>query len=398
MDADACLRTMVQRLEIMVCSLSEFVQIESGSMNKLGVDRVGGVLASRFEKLGFTIRVLPERTSGDHLVAIRRGRGRGTLLFMLHLDTIWPAGSIRTNPFHIRGGKAYGPGVLDMKGGWVVLLSALEYLGQAGLDMFDTVTVFMTGDEELGSVTARKHIVDIGRSADWALVMEPAREDGALVTQRGAVGAVRVEVRGVMAHSSAIKRGASAIVGACKVVSALDQLNDPERGMSVNVGLLSGGAARQVVADRALLSVDLRAPSSDGCSRLLEDLRSVVARELTADALESVVEGGVTRPAFVPNERSQLLFTLAYGCAQQIGVSLSQAGTSGGSDGNLVADCGVTTLDGLGAEGAGMCTTGEYVQVESLPRRSALLALIVAELGSRCRPWLLGAASDDTTG
>ena len=138
-----------------VDELERYVTIESGSRDKAGVDRVGRAVSEAFRALGFTIERIAETECGDHLVARRSGGGGGRLLALIHLDTVWPAGSLATNPFRVEDGRVYGPGTRDMKGGWVVLLSALRALRAAGWDGLAETTVFMTGDEELGSPRGR---------------------------------------------------------------------------------------------------------------------------------------------------------------------------------------------------------------------------------------------------
>ncbi|HVA40546.1 MAG TPA: M20/M25/M40 family metallo-hydrolase, partial [Candidatus Binataceae bacterium] len=234
----------------MVEELARYVKSESGSREKAGVDRVGHLVSSAFRELGFDVERIPEEHCGDHLVAKRLGKGRGRLLGLIHLDTTWPSGSLAENPFRIEEGRVYGPGIRDMKGGWVVLLGALRALRAAGWDGLAETTVFMTGDEELGSPQGRRWIEKEAEKADWALVMEPARDNGAMVISRGMVGAVYFEVRGVAIHATMRQLGASAISEAAHKILALEALTDVERGVLVSVGLIEGGTARQIMPDR----------------------------------------------------------------------------------------------------------------------------------------------------
>ena len=162
-----------------------------------------------------------------------------------------------------------------MKGGWIVLLSALRALRAAGWDGLAETTVFMTGDEELGSPHGRPWIEKEARQADWALVMEPARENGGLVTRRGMVGAVSFEIHGAATHATSRTAGASAIVEAAHKILALEALTDVERGVLVNVGIVEAGNARQVIPDRAYLSIDLRAPGSGEADALIASVRQI---------------------------------------------------------------------------------------------------------------------------
>lgn len=371
-------RALSSRQDEMTDLLREFVELESGSYDKAAVDRIGVLLSSRFTSLGFSVDRLHEETTGDHLVATRRGAGEGRLLVLIHLDTVWPTGTLAEIPFEIVDGRATGPGVLDMKGGWVVLLSALEGLRDIGWDGYELITVFMTADEQLGSPTGRSAIEEQATKHDWALVMEPARENGGLVTKRGAVGAVFVDVEGMTAHAMGSIPGASAIVEASHMAVTLEQLTEREQGMIVNVGILNGGSARQVVPDRARMTIDVRAPTPEKADWLMSRIREIVATR-TVPGTEARLSGGITRPAFLSDQSTTELYATAQRCAGALGIAIGAESTRGGSDANFTAARGIPTLDGLGPEGANGCTRSEYVVLDSLPRRTALLAGLIAE-------------------
>jgi glutamate carboxypeptidase len=378
-DIAALHRYLVTQQPALVRELETFVSLESGSRDREGVNRVGVELAAALATLGFAVERRLEREAGDHLVARRAGAGHGRLLVLIHLDTVWPRGSFGETPFRVDSNQAWGPGVLDMKGGWVVLLGALRALAEVGWNGLASTTVFVTADEELGSPTGRRWIEEEARRADWALVLEPARENGALVIQRGMVGALALEVTGATAHTTNRDRGASAIRAIAGKVLALEGLNDPEAGVLVNVGTISGGSARQVVPDHASISIDLRAPSAELAEVLLARVRAI-AEETTVAGTRAILFGGITRPAFPASTGTLRLLRLAQRCGAELGLTLEGAATRAGSDGNFTAALGVPTLDGLGPEGANACSRDEYVLLNSLPRRAALLAGIIAGL------------------
>ncbi|HLI52353.1 MAG TPA: M20 family metallopeptidase [Thermomicrobiaceae bacterium] len=365
----------------MTAELERYVTIESGSRDKAGIDRVGRVVSEAFSELGFDIERIEEPVSGDHLVARRRGSGSGTLLALIHLDTTWPAGSLAAFPYHVEDGIAYGPGIRDMKGGWVVLLWALRALRQASWDGLGELRVFMTGDEELGSPRGRQWIEREARTADWALVMEPARDGGNLVTSRGMVGAVYFAIEGKAIHNSNrhLGTGASAVAEAAHKILALEALNDTERGVLVNVGTIAGGAARQIVPDRAQLSIDLRAANPDDAEELVERVQQI-AEQTFIPGVTTVMSGGITRPAFRNSAGGERLLRLAQDCGSQIGLSLDGIYVRSGSDGNFTAALGVPTLDGLGPEAGAGSGRNENVLLASIPRRAALLAGIITGL------------------
>lgn len=367
------------RQDQMVEELGRYVSCESGSYDKAGIDRVGAEVAAAFRELGFTIDTIPETEFGNHLVARRRGSGVGRLLALIHLDTIWPAGTLAENPFRVSDGRAYGPGILDMKGGWVVLLEALRALAHVGWDGLASTTVFMTGDEQLGSARGRPWIEKEAESADWSLVMEPAREGGHLCIQRSLLGSMIFDVTGKPAHTVRSHQGASAIDELAYKIVALRELHDPERGVLVNVGLIEGGSARQVLAGRAKATIDVRAPNSELADELMTAVREIGER-VYVPGTTTTVTGRIHRPAFIPSEGTRQLLALAQKQAAALGMQVEGVGTQGGSDGCFTAAMGVPTLDGLGPEGFHSGSRDECVLIESLPRRAALLAGLIASL------------------
>lgn len=379
LDLTGFARRLEARVPDFVGELHDYVEMESGSYDKEAVDLIGRTLSERFEKLGFEVERIAQDKVGDHLFARRRGHGSRRLFVLIHLDTVWPVGTLDEVPFSVSDGRAFGPGVLDMKGGWVVLLTALRELGSACLDRFGSVDVFMTSDEQLGSPSARSTIERLATGSDWALVMEPARESGALVTKRGAVGAVYVDITGINAHAMGKRTGASAIAEASHMILQLEALTQREQGLIVNVGTIIGGSARQVVPDRAQMVLDLRAPAPADADRLVAQVRHIVGHRHIAGT-QATLTGGITRPAYAVDAACEPLFEVAKTCGAELDLPIKPEGTRGGSDGNFTAGLGIPTLDGLGPEGANGCTRDEYVLVESFPRRTALLAGIIDRL------------------
>jgi glutamate carboxypeptidase len=364
----------------MVEELGTYVKSESGSREKDGVDRVGHLVSAAFRELGFDIERISETECGDHLVAKRMGQGRGRLLGLIHLDTTWPSGSIEENPFRIEDGKVYGPATRDMKGGWVVLLWALRALRAAGWDGLAETTVFMTGDEELGSPQGRPWIEKEAERADWALVMEPARDNASMVISRGMVGAVYFEVRGVAIHTTMRQHGgASAIVEAAHKILALEALTDVERGILVSVGLIEGGTARQIMPDRVHMSIDVRAPGVREADEVMAKI-SEIAGQTTVPGTSTIMTGGITRPAFEATDASKRMLALAQRNGLYFDQTIEGIYVRSGSDGNFTGAKGVPTLDGLGPESSGNSGRGEHIVIESLPRRAAILAGVIAGL------------------
>ncbi|MGH7715543.1 MAG: M20/M25/M40 family metallo-hydrolase, partial [Vulcanimicrobiaceae bacterium] len=278
-----------------------------------------------------------------------------------------------------KDGRLYGPGIHDMKGGWIVLLGAFRALRNAGWDDLASSTIFLCGDEELGSPSARAHIETECRNADWQVVMEPAREGGNLGTSRGVVGAIYLTVHGEFASATSGK-GASAITEAAHKVLAISKLSVLERKKLLNVGIVEGGTARQAVPAKTWLSIDLRAQSQEDGEDLVRSVQEI-AGQVVVPGTKTVMTGGITRPAFPRNEGNVRMFTIAQEIGREIGLTLEEAPTQvGGSDGNFGAAMGLPTLDGLGIVG-GNVAGRQFGIVDSIAQRGALLAATIERLG-----------------
>ena len=351
----------------MIRLLRELVEIESPTGSS-GVRRVAERIAEELEPLGAAVSF-----HGDHMRADLRGDG-APLLLLAHSDTVWEEGTLERMPFRIDGGRAFGPGAYDMKAGVVVMLAALRATRTRR-----AVRVFLTADEEVGSVTARDHLAAAAEGATAALVVEPPTPAGHLKTGRKGVGRFTVEVRGRAAHASSRREeGVNAIEELAHQVLRLAGLNAQGIGVSVNVGVVRGGTRENVVPERAEAAFDIRVGSAAAQAAAEERLRSL---EAVLAGAEIAVRGGWTRPPLEPTPASHSLFLRAREHGLGLGLALEQATVGGGSDGNLVGALGVPVLDGLGAQGGGAHAVDEHVLLSSLPVRAALLARILEDPG-----------------
>jgi len=380
LQSPALLTALAAREGEMLDHLRGIVAIDSGSYDAAGVDAVGDLLAARWADLGFACERVAVPGAGSYRRLRRKFRGRGCLMILGHLDTVWPKGTAAEWPFRIDDGLAQGPGVGDMKGGLVMAWAAVSSLLAADFDGVGEIRHVLVPDEELGSVGSRLLIEEDARSADWVLVLEPARDNGAVVVERGAVGAIIVRATGISAHVMHRDNGASAVHALACLVGPLEALSDPERGESVNVGILRGGDARQMVPRSCEMHIDLRAADSGGAGRLLARVLEIIERG-RGERIEISVEGGITRPAF-PAEASRDLFAAAAGVAQVLSIDYPSARTIGGSDGSFCAALGRPTLDGLGPVCFDSCSRRERIPVRSLIERGAVLAGLIAQLGT----------------
>jgi glutamate carboxypeptidase len=348
--------------------IRELVEIESPT-DSPGVGVVARRVAEELDALGGSVELI-----GDHVWADFGGSGE-RLLVVGHTDTVWPLGTLAVMPFRIDGERAYGPGVFDMKSCLAVMLEAIRVAG----DDRRTLRVFLTADEEMGSRTGRTHLE---RSADGvaaAFVVEPPTAGGNLKTARKGLGRFRLSITGRAAHAGTHRsEGVSAIEELAHQILALHALNDDERGLSINVGVVSGGTAENVVAAQAEAQVDVRVSSRadlDYVERTLSELRPVDSRTRIE------IGGGWTRPPLERSPGGARLFARAREIGRELGLELDEESSGGGSDGNLVAAMGVPVLDGLGAEGAGAHGPDEHILLPSLSVRSRLLAGLLCSPG-----------------
>jgi glutamate carboxypeptidase len=294
------------------------------------------------------------------------------------MDTVWPLGSTREMPVRRDDDRLYGPGVYDMKGGLAQLVFALRALTAAGLTPAVTPVVFVNTDEELGSRESSRYVRLLARAAARAFVLEPAYgPDGALKTGRKAAGRFVVVVRGRAAHAgTSPEQGVSAILELSHQVQRLFALNDPERGITVNVGSIDGGLGPNVVAPEASAVVDARAVTAADTRELEAAIRGL-RPVLPGSSVE--VEGEFVRPPMEQTSRNRALYRVARAAGERIGLDVGEAPVvGGGSDGNFTG-LYTATLDGLGPVGDGAHASDEHVVVSRLAERAALLALLLLE-------------------
>ncbi len=349
-------------------------RLESPSTDKAAVDRCGRELAARLEALGSRVEWLHRERAGDHVRA-ELGRGDRQVLLLGHFDTVWPIGQLARMPIRREEGRLHGPGLFDMKAGIALGMAAARALIERGGDPGRRIVMLWTTDEEIGSQTSRAAIEEEARRSDAVFVLEPSLPGGAVKTSRKGCGEFEIVVSGVAAHAGIDPaKGASAIHEIARQVAAAERLQDPARGVSVNVGLISGGSRPNVVAEEARAVVDVRAPRIEDARRI----ESALAALAPVDSrTRVVVRGGFDRPPLERGPGVARLYERARDIAGRLGRTLDEGGTGGGSDGNFTAALGVPTLDGLGAVGDGAHALHEHVIIKELPWRAALLAALI---------------------
>jgi glutamate carboxypeptidase len=349
--------------------LRELVQTESPTGHTDGVRAVAERVGAELEASGADVRF-----ADNHLVAELTGEGK-PLLVLGHTDTVWPVGTLASMPFRVADGRAFGPGVFDMKGGLVVLVEAVRSAGPGRRSL----RIFLTADEERGSLTARKALREQASGVAAALVLEPPTPAGALKTARKGLRRFRLVVEGRAAHAGTNpEQGASAIEELAHQVLRIKALGDTSPGISVNVGVVRGGTEGNVVAAHAEARVDVRLAYAADSARLDDALRKL---RPAVDGTRLRIEEEYDRPPLERTAGSAALFAKAYEHGRDLGLDLREAASGGGSDGNLVGALGVPVLDGLGAEGGGAHARGEHVRLTSIPVRARLLARLLEDPG-----------------
>jgi glutamate carboxypeptidase len=366
------------RRDEMLAVLGEIVRLESPSDNKAAVDRLANYLQQRCRELGGDVEVLSQEDFGDVTVARWPGSGDDPILVMTHIDTVWPLGTIERKPFQVDGDVARGPGVYDMKASVAMMLEALTLLKENDVS-HRPITWLINTEEEIGSPVSRPHIERLARESAYVLVLEPpVAPSGSLKTARKGVGMFTMHIKGLAAHAGADpEKGISAIQELANQIQYLHGLTDFELGTTVNVGVVSGGTARNVVSAEATALIDLRVTTMVEGERVV---KAILNSQPRLRGSEVSVEGGLNRP---PMERTEMIaeaFKEVREIGSRLGLQLTEASTGGGSDGNFTAAIGATTIDGLGCTGDGAHAEHEHIELDGLCERTALLTELLSSL------------------
>jgi glutamate carboxypeptidase len=372
------LHFFVDRGDAITETIRQLVEVESPSDNKQAVDQLGTLLAGRFEALGGHSKFHRTQDFGDHLqVDFANERSGKPVLLLGHIDTVYPLGALAGMPCRVADGRLSGPGALDMKSGIALILHAIDGLRTWHSDSLPRpVTVLLVSDEEVGSASSRRITESLARRSAAVLVLEPAYGmKGAVKTARKGVGEYVLKVSGKAAHSGLdFEKGESAIVELAKQITAISKLVDLKRGLTLNVGLVSGGTRTNVIPAQATASLDVRVARMKDAAGIDRQLRALKPfnRKCTLE-----ITGGVNRPPMERGSGVTGLYQQASEIAKKLGWKLEEASVGGGSDGNFTASLGIPTLDGLGGVGEGAHATHEFITLSELPRRAALLAELI---------------------
>ena len=372
------LKYLTSQQEAMVSTLAQWVNQDSPTYNKPAVDTMGQATAQAFIEAGATLSTThTQKEMGNHYT-LSYGNAQSQILTLCHFDTVWPMDEAKKRPFTIEDNRATGPGIHDMKAGTLIALFALKAIRHFQLKPRHKLVYMLTSDEEISSPTSRLIIEAEGKKSSYCLVPEGSHNKSILTTSRKGVGRFNLEITGKAAHAGVEpQNGVSAIDELARQIQVLHALNDFERGVTVNVGVVSGGERPNIVAPFATAQADLRvATQADGD----ELSRQILNLQPQLPGSKINVSGGITRPPFVETPAGLALFQKAQDVARELGFSVERFNSGGGSDGSFVAALGVPTLDGMGSLGGGAHALHEHILLNSLPLRAALMAELIMQL------------------
>ena len=385
METIALLAAAEAQIERFLSDLALLVNIDSGTYTPEGVALVADTLQEWFEAAGALVEQVPGkphegRAHGPHIIARWPGAGRGRILLIGHMDTVFPAGEVALRPFRSEDGRAYGPGVMDMKSGLLVGLYAARLLRDEA--PWAELVMLCNSDEEVGSPTSHDLVAHLASQADATLVLEPNSRIEKVTVARKGVATFRMDVTGLSAHAGVEPdKGRNAIVELARRALAVHALNGTIPGVTLNLGVIAGGERPNIVADHAHLLIDARAPDPESVAALEEALRQIIEAEPTIEGTLTRLSGGFQHQPFTQSAASARLFALADEVAHELGFALVGGATGGGSDGNTAAAVGAATLDGLGPVGGHAHNPGEFIEIASIAPRIALLGGLIARIG-----------------
>jgi glutamate carboxypeptidase len=359
--------------------LEALVNQDSGTYDALDVNRLADMLVAPLRDLGMTPTRFPQTTYGDHWLWEKPGRAEGRLLFISHIDTVFASGTTKARPFSVAGTRAYGPGVLDMKGGITVVMFALRALQAVDSPAWRAARLawFLNSDEEVLSASSRPLIRAEAERSTSVAVTEPARPGGEYVVARKGAGKFFLEVKGKAAHAgNQPELGRSAVLAMARKICDLHAMTDLAEGTTVNVGVVRGGARSNVVADHCAAEIDLRAWTPAAAERAVARFREISAHP-HLDGTTSRLTGDMNFPPWPEGVPGTLaLLALVQEAGRDLGLSLRGIPTGGGSDGNH-ASAVAPTLDGFGPQGSLAHAPEEYIEIPTLVERARVTARFI---------------------
>ena len=373
------------RHEKFLTDFQTIVNIDSSSDNKDGVEKVAQFFEKRFTGIGFDTQIL---FLGDEKVPCLYAEHRPSkmpfdIMFLGHMDTVFPTGEVEKRPFSIAGNKAFGPGVCDMKGGLLVVLHVLETLKHEGILDSLSVCVAFNGDEETGSNASKDWIMSTAEKSLRTFVFEPCRPGYRFVLQRKGGGQFHVIVKGQEAHAGADpEKGINAVVELAHQIVKINQLNQNEMETSAHVTVIKGGDKVNIIPNKAKASVDVRILKLEEKERV-ETFFKTLAENTYLKGSEITVQGQINRPPMEPGDATRKLWELIRSTGEQMGLPMELISTGGCSDGNYTSATGTPTIDGMGIVGANSHRADEYVELDSIHNMVGLVAQVCKTINEK---------------
>ena len=355
-----------------LAQLEELVNVDGGSYDPEGVDKMSALMAAKYESLGLSVtrKRFDERAGTCLEVRTHPEDEDIDLLLVGHMDTVFPKGTVAERPFTTDGERAYGPGVIDMKPGLLSMFYLVQELVKTGSGL--RLCVAMNTDEEISSRYSHPWISALARKAKCALVFEPGRKNGAMVDQRKGVAHFDVDLKGIAAHAGINPwDGASAVQEAAEWITRLVPLNDYDHGTSVNIGVIRGGMGSNTVAEQAHFEVDVRFTDMAVCDRVAAKLEEMRRNPFTK-GVEAVVTPIGARPPMMPVDRTRTMEAAMEAEGAELGMEVKFVATGGGSDGNFIAFEGCPVLDAVGPVGDGAHSAREALELNTIGPRLEL--------------------------
>lgn len=372
-----------QHLSHYIEELRELCAIDSDSYHKPGLDEVARYLAVRMHGLGAEVTLIENEKWGNDLLGVIRGNGRGKVLLLGHIDTVYPVGIAAARPLRIEGETVYGPGVCDMKGCILSALYAIEALLALDYRAFGEIRFLCVSDEEINERHCEDIMEQACRGCDGALVLEAARANGDIVSARKGNTRYTLTARGRSAHAGVEpEKGRNAILEVAHQTLQFSGLNGWREGLTVSPGIISGGTAANVVPDYAQVQFDLRFLQTQDRLDTEVRWRGMMQQQLVPDVELTLVGAPEIKEPMVRTWETLKLARQAQQIAEMLGFSVNHVLTGGASDASFVSAHGVPVLDGLGPIGGLDHSPGEYLMVNSVAPRTALLAGLIASIGA----------------
>jgi glutamate carboxypeptidase len=364
--------------------LESLVNIDSGTGSEKGLDQVGAMVAGEAKKLGMQVAFSSAApAAGKNLVATLHGKGKATILLMTHMDTVFADGTAAARPFRIQGDRAYGPGVMDDKGGIVIALHTIRLLQQMKFTDFKQITLLVNTNEETSSKGTVPLITSLAQQHDVTLNLEPGRVADGLVVWRKGTADLQIDVKGKSSHAGvAPEAGRNAAMEAAYQMLQMAKLGDSAKLTTVNFTVFKSGDRANVIPNAATVRGDMRATDASEFDRVDKEMARLAA---TPSIAGTEVKTTLTRgmPPMPATPRTEALAARAQAIYGELGLTLTMEGSGGAADANFASGAGAATLDGFGIVGGGIHTEEEYAEVNSIAPRLYLLARMIMEVSAK---------------